>query len=58
MTERERCRRCGEARDGSQVSALAWVRDRERDGGVSWLCAGCARQNLRSIESKLPDDWW
>ena len=28
------------------------------DRGVSWLCDGCTRQNLRAIEGRLDEAWW
>ncbi|WP_169736779.1 hypothetical protein [Pseudonocardia spinosispora] len=58
MTEPERCRACAAARDAGQASSLAWSRERAPDGGISWLCDRCARVNLRSIEARLPDEWW
>ena len=26
--------------------------------GATWLCDGCTRQNLRSIEGRLDEAWW
>ena len=26
--------------------------------GVQWLCLDCTRANVRSIEAKLPEEWW
>jgi hypothetical protein len=26
--------------------------------GQIWLCETCTRDNLRSIEAKLPEEWW
>ena len=26
--------------------------------GVTYLCAACTRDNVRSIEAKLPQEWW
>jgi len=37
--------------------ALAWVSTRER-GALRWLCPDCARQHVRDIEGKLPDEYW
>jgi hypothetical protein len=37
--------------------ALAWVSTRER-GVLRWLCPDCARQHVRDIEGKLPDEYW
>jgi hypothetical protein len=37
--------------------ALGWTTT--KDGGrVSYLCAACARDNIRAIEGKLPDEYW
>jgi hypothetical protein len=27
-------------------------------GRVSYVCVRCARENLRSIEAKLPEEYW
>jgi DNA-directed RNA polymerase subunit RPC12/RpoP len=26
--------------------------------GVGLVCATCTRTNIRSIEAKLPEEWW
>jgi hypothetical protein len=51
--------RCGRTRgaDEDPATALAWVSSRER-GGLRWLCPDCARQHVRDIEGKLPDEYW
>lgn len=53
------CTRCGRTRgaDEDPATALAWVASRER-GGLRWLCPDCARQHVRDIEGKLPDEYW
>ncbi|WP_103348250.1 hypothetical protein [Amycolatopsis sp. CA-128772] len=53
------CSRCGRTRtaDDDPITALAWVSTRERDA-VRWLCPDCARQHVRDIEGKLPDEYW
>jgi hypothetical protein len=28
------------------------------DRGVQYLCGACTRENVRSIEAKLPTEWW
>jgi hypothetical protein len=33
------------------------VSTRER-GTLRWLCPDCARQHVRDIEGKLPDEYW
>ncbi|HEX9697654.1 MAG TPA: hypothetical protein VGB64_15230 [Actinomycetota bacterium] len=27
-------------------------------GGITFMCDDCARRNIRSIEAKLPSEWW
>ncbi|MEV6880018.1 hypothetical protein [Amycolatopsis sp. NPDC051128] len=53
------CTRCGRGRsaDDDPATALAWVSTRER-GVLRWLCPDCARQHVRDIEGKLPDEYW
>ncbi|MGW4065644.1 hypothetical protein ACWEGE_45660 [Amycolatopsis sp. NPDC004747] len=53
------CTRCGRTRtaEDDPAMALAWVSMRER-GVVRWLCPDCARQHVRDIEGKLPDEYW
>ena len=53
------CTRCGRTRrpDDDPATALAWVSTRER-GTLRWLCPDCARQHVRDIEGKLPDEYW
>lgn len=53
------CTRCGRIRgaDEDPATALAWVSSRER-GALTWLCPDCARQHVRDIEGKLPDEYW
>ncbi|MGW5723235.1 hypothetical protein ACWEVP_44190 [Amycolatopsis sp. NPDC003865] len=53
------CTRCGRTRaaDEDPAGALAWVASRER-GALRWLCPDCARQHVRDIEGKLPDEYW
>ncbi len=29
-----------------------------RDGAIDVLCADCTRDNVRSIEGKLDEEWW
>jgi hypothetical protein len=58
MTEAQHCRVCGDIRNPAQASAMAWARERDPGGRLRWLCAGCARNNLRAIEAKLPEEYW
>jgi hypothetical protein len=53
------CRHCGTVadEDADEVLPLGWsiVAD---ERGVGKLCASCTRTNIRSIEAKLPEEWW
>lgn len=54
----EACARCGRLKaDAPALEALAWVRETGPDG-ERWLCDRCARDHVRDIEAKLPDDYW
>jgi hypothetical protein len=37
--------------------ALTWTVTKE-DGRTTYLCPSCARDNIRSIEGKLPEEYW
>jgi hypothetical protein len=39
------------------IVALAWVLENTPRGQV-WLCPDCARNHVRDIEGKLPDEYW
>lgn len=50
------CAWCGAvATDGVP---LDWVRQTDERGRLEYLCARCARENLRSIEARLDTAWW
>lgn len=52
------CARCGAARsDDPPAQALAWVSQVEA-GRASWLCPRCAREHVRDLEGKLPEEYW
>ncbi|MGV9298328.1 MULTISPECIES: hypothetical protein [Amycolatopsis] len=53
------CSRCGRARaaETDPLAALAWVSTKE-NGEQRWLCPDCARNHVRDIEGKLPDEYW
>lgn len=53
------CSRCGAYREAEEdpALALAWVSEREH-GVLRWLCPCCAREHVRDIEGKLPDEYW
>ena len=49
------CALCGTDRDPAE---LAWAREQDGDGRVTWFCPPCVRRQLRDIEAKLPREWW
>ncbi len=50
------CRMCGTVEEeGELPSGWSLVTD---ERGVGLLCSECTRTNLRSIEAKLPEEWW
>jgi hypothetical protein len=52
------CARCGSPGDGPDGGLPAgWSLD-VTDRGPQYLCATCTRDNVRSIEAKLPQEWW
>ena len=53
----ENCSRCGAPSDceGSLPAGWSLVTD---ERGVGLLCLECTRANVRSIEAKLPEEWW
>ncbi|MFI5614587.1 hypothetical protein [Amycolatopsis sp. NPDC051903] len=53
------CSRCSRPRSGESdpLAALSWVSTKD-DGRERWLCPNCARDHVRDIEAKLPDEYW
>jgi hypothetical protein len=52
------CSVCGAvARPDDAGAALAWSTAVE-DGRRRDVCPICTRSNVRSIEGKLPEEWW
>ena len=59
------CGRCGAIAESEAGSATpddavlppGWSFE-TNERGVVWLCATCTRENVRSIEAKLPEEWW
>ena len=52
------CSRCGtteEAPEGGLPTGWSLVTDEQ---GMGQICLRCTRDNLRSIEAKLPEEWW
>ncbi|HZI98007.1 MAG TPA: hypothetical protein VFD41_10845 [Actinomycetales bacterium] len=56
MSEYLACSRCGALVEGP-TPPLGWSSGVERSR-QTWICEACARENLRSIEGKLDEDWW
>lgn len=53
------CARCGTPGDGPDGGMPeGWSLDVDPDRGVQYLCGTCTRDNVRSIEAKLPQEWW
>jgi hypothetical protein len=50
------CAYCGQQADGHELP-LTWMMSVE-NGRQLVYCEQCARENLRSIESKLDNAWW
>ncbi|HVV14433.1 MAG TPA: hypothetical protein VHD82_34820 [Amycolatopsis sp.] len=53
------CTRCGVNREAEldPEVALSWVSEKDNEA-QRWLCPLCAREHLRAIEGKLPDEYW
>ncbi len=51
------CSHCGTIAEGDDDLPAGWslVTD---ERGVGRLCLDCTRTNIRSIEAKLPEEWW
>jgi len=51
------CSHCGAIAETDDELPAGWslVTD---ERGVGRLCLTCTRQNIRSIEAKLPEEWW
>jgi hypothetical protein len=45
------CRRCGASAEGELPRG--WSLD-----GEHFLCERCTRENVRSIEARLDEEWW
>ena len=59
----ERCTICGRVADLAEDGdpPLGWCADLvEIRGGhqTRWICPGCTRSHVRSIEAKLDQTWW
>lgn len=52
------CSRCGTAAEGDDDAPPPGWSFAPSARGVEWLCVPCTRDNVRSIEAKLPEEWW
>jgi len=54
---RATCSHCGTLADDDSDLPAGWsLVTNER--GMGRLCSACTRTNIRSIEAKLPEEWW
>jgi hypothetical protein len=53
----EHCSRCGALADSGESLPPGWSLATD-ERGVALLCLECTRANVRSIEAKLPEEWW
>lgn len=52
------CGRCGTQAECEENSVpMGWSLETERKRVVRY-CDACLRENIRSIEAKLPEEWW
>lgn len=52
------CARCGLPGEGPDDGMPeGWSLD-VGSRGAQYLCSTCTRDNVRSIEAKLPQEWW
>jgi hypothetical protein len=52
------CSRCGTAEEveaDGLPTGWSLVTD---ERGMGYVCLACTRANVRSIEAKLPEEWW
>jgi hypothetical protein len=52
------CARCGAVErvpDGGLPEGWSILTE---PNGLRYLCTACVRANARSIEAKLPEEWW
>ncbi|HET8618932.1 MAG TPA: hypothetical protein VFM27_08220 [Acidimicrobiales bacterium] len=56
--EHQTCARCGATAPAPAGGLPAGWSLAASDRGVDRLCAACTRDNVRSIEARLDEDWW
>jgi hypothetical protein len=56
MTACVRCGTLAEA-EATEITPIGWSWT-PSERGIEWMCPVCTRDNVRSIEAKLPEEWW
>jgi hypothetical protein len=56
VTQRS-CSQCGTAAPDDDELPPGWS-FATGARGIEWTCAACTREHVRSIEAKLPEEWW
>jgi hypothetical protein len=56
--EHQTCARCGATAPAPTGGLPAGWSLATSDRGVDRLCAACTRDNVRSIEARLDEEWW
>jgi hypothetical protein len=51
------CSRCGTVAEHDDELPPGWSFETS-ERGILWTCQTCTRDNVRSIEAKLPEEWW
>jgi hypothetical protein len=51
------CSRCGTIAEHDDELPPGWSFETS-ERGILWTCLACTRDNVRSIEAKLPEEWW
>jgi hypothetical protein len=57
-TEVHVCARCGAMAEAPADGLPHGWSLATSDRGLDRLCPECTRTNIRSIEAKLPEEWW
>jgi hypothetical protein len=53
------CSRCGTTAEAPEDGLpLGWSIGTDDRGRTEFLCLACAREHIRAIEGKLPEEWW
>ncbi len=54
------CSHCGKAGEAPSEDAMpvGWSFGVDTNGRLTYTCVECTRANIRSIEGKLPEEYW